>query len=195
MTSYCVTYSGIEFDPLKPDPKLIRVHDIAHHLSNICRFGGATSKHYSVAQHSLLVASLMPAETGALGQLVGLLHDAAEAYLTDMPTPIKRSTFLAGFVLLEQRLMQAIEEALVYPEGVTLSDIIPLIPVVKEADQTALLLEGRKFLPKAAWVEQASEGKVLPEVKLEAWPQVVAKNRFLDHYFDSVTALHLERAE
>ena len=82
---WIVTYSGTKFWPLDPDPELMRIEDVAHHLSNICRFTGACRFHYSVAQHSVLVSQAVYEKYG----LWGLLHDAAEAYLADVSAPVK----------------------------------------------------------------------------------------------------------
>ena len=82
------TYKGLKFFPLDPKPEDVCIEDIAHHLAIKCRFGGATQVPYSVAEHSVRVSEcLVP--LGHRLQLVGLLHDAAEAYLPDWPAPIK----------------------------------------------------------------------------------------------------------
>jgi len=65
---------------------MVRLDDIVHSLSLMNRFNGAALFPYSVAQHSLHVASLLPAEL----RLEGLLHDAAEAYIGDMVSPLKQ---------------------------------------------------------------------------------------------------------
>ncbi len=80
------TFSGIAFDLLNPQPEMILLEDIIHSLSVINRFNGAAKFPYSVAQHSLYVASLLPDEL----KLHGLLHDAAEAYVGDMVSPLKK---------------------------------------------------------------------------------------------------------
>lgn len=98
------TFTGVFFDPISPDPKLIRIEDIAHALSLQCRFSGHTSRHYSVAEHSLRVAWLCPEEL----RLEGLLHDASEAYLVDLPSPMKRSAYLQGYRDLEANVELAI---------------------------------------------------------------------------------------
>jgi 5'-deoxynucleotidase YfbR-like HD superfamily hydrolase len=85
------TFSGKNIDPLCPDPEDILIEDIAHALSNQCRFAGHVREFYSVAQHSVHVSQLLQiAGEDSLTQLAGLLHDASEAYLVDLPTPIKR---------------------------------------------------------------------------------------------------------
>jgi len=85
--SVCIhTFSGIAFDLLDPKPGMILVDDIVHSLSLINRFNGAAKFPYSVAQHSLYVAGLLPPEL----KLHGLLHDAPEAYVGDMVSPLKK---------------------------------------------------------------------------------------------------------
>src|ERR1019366_9954250 len=79
------TYSGVRFKPLDPDPA-VGISDIAHALANQCRFGGHSSAFYSVAQHSVRVSEICAAEDA----LWGLLHDASEAYLVDVPAPLKQ---------------------------------------------------------------------------------------------------------
>jgi uncharacterized protein len=81
------TYTGGIFYPLDPRPDEINIEDIAHSLSLQCRFSGHCREHYSVAQHSVILAENLPEEL----RLWGLLHDASEAYLVDLPRPIKRS--------------------------------------------------------------------------------------------------------
>lgn len=80
------TFSGRAFWPLDPRPGDISVADISHALSLLCRYGGHTSRFYSVAEHSVLMSHVVAPEHA----LWALLHDAAEAYLCDLPRPIKR---------------------------------------------------------------------------------------------------------
>jgi len=84
--TYIITISGIKFDLLNPTPEQIKLIDIAHSLSMTNRFNGHTQFPYSVAQHSLAVAEMVDAPY----KLGALLHDAGEAYIGDIITPIKR---------------------------------------------------------------------------------------------------------
>jgi len=95
------TYTGKKLYFLEPKPEQIDIEDIATALSNECRFGGHTKSFYSVAEHSILVATICPAPLA----LVGLLHDASEAYLRDIASPIKQ--YLANYKELEEKLMNA----------------------------------------------------------------------------------------
>lgn len=83
------TFSGRFFDYEFPAPEQISIEDIAHALSHICRFGGHTRTFYSVAEHSVLVSRLLEQSSAARYQLAALLHDGHEAYLGDLPTPLK----------------------------------------------------------------------------------------------------------
>lgn len=80
-----MTRSGVFFDVMDPQVDNINIDDIAHALSNLCRFGGHSNEFYSVAQHSVICALCVsePFKRHAL------LHDASEAYLVDIPRPIK----------------------------------------------------------------------------------------------------------
>lgn len=96
------TYTGDKFHFTKPRPEEIHIEDIAHHLSLLCRYTGACKFFYSVAQHSLYVAQLVPEEL----QLTALLHDAAEAYLNDISRPVKYSHRLD---ITEQEITKVID--------------------------------------------------------------------------------------
>lgn len=99
------TYSGKSLDLCKPDPAAICIEDIAHHLAQINRYNGACPYPFSVAQHSLLVARILPYNL----KLYGLLHDASEAYIGDLVSPAKRIPALGQvFKPLEHRVQSAI---------------------------------------------------------------------------------------
>jgi len=137
--TWILTHSGERFDLLNPQPGMVRLLDIVHALAHTARFNGHTAWHYSVAQHSLLVASLVPPEH----QLVALLHDATEAYLGDVTRPLKR--LLDCYQELEHRVWQCICERF------GLDSELP--DCVHEADRIALATERRDLMPRddAPW--------------------------------------------
>lgn len=88
--TWILTNSATDFDLLNPDATKVRTTDIAHALSLVCRFNGHCAFHYSVGQHSLLVASILQRQGRPAEELLaGLLHDAAEAYIADLTSPLK----------------------------------------------------------------------------------------------------------
>lgn len=128
------TRSGRQVSLHAPRPDQIDIGDIAHGLAYQCRFNGQVSRFYSVAQHSILVASILPDHL----KLAGLLHDAAEAYLGDIVQPLKQ--FLPEFERIERRFMAVIGDRL----GIKLDHH----PEVKHADLVALATEKRDLLPR-----------------------------------------------
>ena len=125
---HCIrTYSGQYVNVFNPDPATLNIEDIAHHLAMQCRFGGALPEHYSVAQHSFHVCTLLHADQ----QLAGLLHDASEAYLVDVPRPIKKQ--LKDYQRIEDGLMRIIAQKFGFQ--------YPFTPEVHAADQQLLQQE------------------------------------------------------
>lgn len=121
------TYSGLYINVFDPDPDTICIEDIAHALSHTARWGGHTSGFYSVAEHSLWVQSKVPKEF----RLEALMHDATEAYIGDMPKPIKR--YLPDYNKLEQNLDKVIRSKFGIP--------LEMSKEVKEVDYAALVYE------------------------------------------------------
>lgn len=153
-----LTYSGQYFDPLKPDPRAIRIIDIAHSLGNSCRYGGHCPRFYSVAEHSLLVERLMrEAKRSPIECFGGLMHDSEEAYLPDLPTPIKRN--FPSFIEAGINLRKVIWDLFEIP-----NDIYPLI---KDFDQEAYLYERNRLWDKRTW---------------HTFKPLEAKHRFLEKF-------------
>lgn len=98
------THSGINFYPLDPRPEEILIEDIAHALSNLCRFTGHCPEFYSVAQHSAIVSRLVKPQYA----LHALLHDASEAYICDIARPVKREPEMKPYLDIERVLQAAI---------------------------------------------------------------------------------------
>lgn len=103
------TYTGIMFDPLNPDPSLVNITDIAHALSLLCRANGHFRHFYSVAQHCVNCMEEAKAR-GYSGkvQLAALLHDASEAYLSDVTRPVKAE--IPKYLEIEKPLQDLIWE-------------------------------------------------------------------------------------
>ena len=117
--------SGRQFWPLDPSITEVFVDDVAHHLSMICRYGGATKFHYSVGQHVVLICRwLHAAKRTPMEQFWGLHHDDSEAYIGDVIRPLKAE--INGYLAVEEKLMGAIVDRF------RLSAKMPSI--VKEAD-------------------------------------------------------------
>lgn len=127
-TPDCIrTYSGQYVNVFNPDPDTILIEDIAHSLSQQCRFAAQLPAFYSVAEHCLEVAYMMPTEH----QLAGLLHDASEAYLLDIPSPIKKR--LPDYLQIEANLMRVIAQKFGFA--------YPLAQCVHDADHERLIAE------------------------------------------------------
>lgn len=135
-TPYVSTFLGNRFYPLEPCIDCVDIEDIAHGLAYQCRFNGQTQEFYSVAQHSLIVASLVPTDL----RLAALLHDAAEAYLGDMVKPLK--VLLPAFAAIEDQVTAIIADTF----EIDFSDYGP----IKRADLIALATEKRDLMPHSA---------------------------------------------
>lgn len=130
---WITTYTGKKFHFLDPQPEEIDIVDIAHHLSLVCRFAGACREFYSVAEHSMRMAEIVPQEY----RLHTLLHDASEAYLPDLPRPEKAE--IPRFKLIENIILEAIFQKFVpiYQQGIV---------EVKQADNILLATEARDLM-------------------------------------------------
>jgi len=161
------TYTGKKFTPLNPREEDIDILDIAHALSNLCRFTGHSSEFISIAQHSVFVSSLVPNKH----KLCALLHDASEAYLNDISTPLKKSKVFETYRKIEENLMSMIYNKY----GV--SEHNPL--EVKQADSIALSTEAKNFLNlRPDWV---LKDKPL-DIKISSLNPTDAKKLFLETF-------------
>jgi hypothetical protein len=134
---WMITYTGKRFWPMDPRSEDVCIDDIAHALSNICRFGGHCRQFYSVAQHSVLVS-----RTVAKGnELLGLLHDAPEAYCGDMVRPLKKHSEISTIYReMEGKIWLAVASKFGLPINSTEWEN------VKWADDTVLLTEKRDLV-------------------------------------------------
>lgn len=167
------TYTGKHIHFNNPSPDEIDIEDIAHALSMECRFGGHLTRFYSVAEHSMLVASSVDRSLS----LEGLLHDASEAYLRDIASPVKH--YLSNYKDMENVLMKVIAEKFNFNW--------PISPEVKEADLMALKAEARQLLPGGgkSWVDQPHYAtKRELDVKLHGMPPHIAKEYFMGAFLE-----------
>jgi len=157
-THNCIrTFHGNYINPCEPDPEMISIGDIAHALSMQPRFGGHLPMFYSVAQHCVLTCQYVPIEHA----LAALLHDASEAYLIDVPRPVKRQ--LANYKEVEDKLMTVIASKFGFQW--------PLHEEVKRADEIMLRDEWENLMLQNYIHEP-----------IEVWEQEQAKGRFLDMF-------------
>jgi len=172
---YIQTVSGRRFNPLEPDPDEVDIGDIARALSNQCRFGGNARTFYSVAQHSCLVADLV-AEHGAdvETQLWALLHDASEAYLVDLPHPLKHRSELGRlYAAAEDGLQAAIVDHFCLP---------PDPPrVIKQVDRSLLATE-RRAVASEAWHWPELDGFEPLDLEIDPWLPERAHDEFVARY-------------
>lgn len=167
-TGWICTASGRQVRPLALSPDQIAIEDVAAALSKQCRFGGHCRAFYSVAQHSVHVAALLEGE-GPEAALAGLLHDASEAYLVDLPGPIKHAPEMEGYRAAEERLNDAVATAFKLPR--------PAPASVKAADQAMLAAELRDLMPGAA--REALPAGVRPRpARIQPWSPRKAQREF-----------------
>lgn len=164
------TFSGKAFDVLDVDPMQISIIDIAHALSQICRYTGHTRYPYSVAQHSILMMDAMPGGTDVNTLKWALLHDASEAYLTDIARPVK--PHLGNYMTMEKQVMTGVA----YRFG--LKGAMP--EIVKEYD-TRILMDERRSLLGPCERDWGIDAEPL-NVPIAFMPTTVAKRLFLARY-------------
>lgn len=161
---FIVTFSGLRCYPLDPRPEEICLEDIATALSNECRFGGHLAVAYNVAQHSVLVAM----HSSARVRRQSLMHDATEAYLKDIPRPIKK--YLRDYGGYEARMARCIGGVF----GIVQLEALPV--AVHEQDARALATEKRDLFTPS----RLSEETVAPWLgRITPWTSEEAKKAFL----------------
>lgn len=186
------TVSGMPVDLLEPKPEMILLGDIAHALARMPRFCGHTIGDWpwNVAQHSLLVESLMPTDSSASDRLVALLHDAHEAYVGDLITPVKQAidsfprssrdesmSPASAFRIVTSRLNAAIWKAFGLEPSTATYD------AVRKADMLALAVEKEVLTAPARreWDRLPALPDPLPQLR-PAHPPSRAAEVFLDRF-------------
>jgi len=185
-TDWIMTASGRPFWPLEPRVEDVYIGDIAHHLSHLCRFTGAVREFYSVAQHSVCVSFALAAEPAVAGSLndlawwrqrglYGLLHDASEAYLIDVPRPLKRDVRFSAYRDAEARVQKVIYSAFRLPVAGEPADL-------KVVDRRMLRTEQRDLMPPPALAELRDDVAPFAFSVAQPWSPARARWRFLDRF-------------
>ncbi len=183
------TATGRQFWPLDPHPDEIDIEDIARALSHQCRFAGHTRAFYSVAQHSVHVSEACDPNDA----LWGLLHDASEAYLVDIPRPIKRQPFMEQYREYEHLLMEAIAQAFGLPWHNYFNTVF-MPESVKRADEVLLATEARDLMGNHCLERWSSIRDVNPlPLAIRCWSSDHAYRAFLARY-DELTGFTRPRA-
>jgi hypothetical protein len=169
------THSGRQYHIQNPSLEEVYIDDIAHALAHQCRFAGQCSRFYSVAEHSVHVSKNVPNQHA----LVGLLHDATEAYLHDITRPLKG--LLPGYRVLEDLSWFVIASKFSLP--------LLLPQCVKDADAAMVFAERRLLFPDRVgegsdWGHGLEEPSVLPDVGHLGWKPEHAKRAFYDRFFE-----------
>lgn len=166
------TFTGKVF-PLKNfDPGAIDIEDIAHALGMLCRFNGQCKTFYSVAEHSVHVSHEIAPDLA----LLGLMHDAAEAYLGDVPTPLKKE--LEGYCVKEDKLMILISDKFGFEW-----------PAKKSDEYIELKWADNQLLADEKHVVMGREPKPWPGIfkmknsdRIQCWSPGKAKEQFLKRF-------------
>lgn len=176
--------SGARFNYNKPEESDVTIDDIASALSNVCRFSGHLPRFYSVAQHLVNTSRIVSPENA----FTALMHDTAEAFTNDLPTPLKWT--LPIFKELETKIESAMGQKFGFE--------FPYPPEIKEADTLMLMLE--KYYVKECndeWpnYEQYTREYVEPYrqmVDLDSWQPRRAKREFLERFMELSNNVGLE---
>lgn len=168
------TYTGRVYWPVDPRADEVFIEDIAHHLALLCRYTGACSRFYSIAEHSVIVSRMVPRQHA----LAGLLHDAPEAYLNDLNRPLKRSPGLEEYRRIEVLNWWAVAARF---------DLdIELPHEVEQADNEILFHEQAVLMPPAPegldWGMGLPRPAVLRPSLLHCWDWIQAEREFLHRY-------------
>ena len=191
------TFTGKLVDAEHPTPDMVDIQDIAHALSMTCRYGGHCREFYSVAEHSvhveelgfkLLIPELQLRHSQSTDiikelaelRLAFLLHDAAEAYTGDIISPVKK-LLAPQSTELEDKWLAAIQEKFHLGNQLTLTT-----PVSPTADKLALSVEVLSLfypvLPE--WWTKFPVPTCDQFFPVECWPPHVARQKFLDHFYE-----------
>lgn len=182
------TFTGVIFFPLDPRAEEVNLEDVAHALSNKARFTGHTRKLYTTCEHSYRVSKHLESQGASLmNQYIGLHHDDSDAYLPDIPTPLKYMPEFAWFREVEKKV-----EAVCYEKfGCVVEDYSP----IKNSDIVLLLTEKRDLMPakNGNWKHAYTQEAIPAPYFIEPWRPEEAEARYLDRHFYLQNLLTKER--
>lgn len=160
------TFTGKQFWPMDPRADEICIEDIANSLSKQCRYAGHCKSFYSVAEHSVYVSHFVPKDLA----LCALLHDATEAYVVDVPRPLK--PYLANYNEIESRVWLALSDKFGLPK------VMP--EEIHIADNAVLLAEKEQIVgpSPAPWVIKGTPANV----KIWCYSPIEAYRFFMKRY-------------
>lgn len=163
------TFSGGRWYPLDPRVDEVRIIDIAHSLSMLCRYNGHCQYFYSVAEHCYLLSYAVPDPY----KLEALMHDGSEAYTSDIPRPFKYSESMSLFREIEDKNASAVYEfaGLSYPES----------SVVKEYDKRIVRNEGEALLPHCDWFNGLER---IPDIEIKCYDPRQMERLYLARYYE-----------
>jgi hypothetical protein len=168
------TLKGTPFSLVDPDPEKVDFTEIAHALSHLCRYAGHTREFYSVAEHSCRVADILPQPL----KLYGLLHDAHEAFIGDITTPVKHALSYDARADIGG-LAKLLDFAIFSAAGLDPDPDQSIRDAVKYADETLLMTERRDLLapPQKPWGKFET---ILPLAgRIFAWDPREARRQWL----------------
>ena len=164
---WVATASGRRYWPMDPRADEVWLPDIAAALSKLCRFGGHASRFYSVAEHSVLVSHVVPPHLARQA----LLHDATEAYVVDVPRPLKQ--MLPDYQIAEALNWRAIAKHFGLPAE--------LDPAVHAADNAVLFAEKAALMPHSppwGWTVEPAD------VQIVGYDPATAERMFISRYVE-----------
>lgn len=163
-------HSGNYFDFENFNSSRFTIEDVAHGLAMTCRFAGQCIKYYSVAEHSWWVSYLVPSQYA----FIGLMHDASEAFLGDIPKPLKN--LLPDYMKIEKQVEESMMKRFKIP--------FPFSPEIKVADRRILLTEQHQNMNKTHWHKSDVEPA---DIDLKFWTPEIAKFKFLQRFYELST--------
>lgn len=165
------TFTNRKFHILRPTEDEVDILDIAHALSNLCRFTGHVVDFYSVAEHCYFASKIVAPEFA----MEALLHDASEAYISDLNRPLKHYTEAGRYYLeVEKNIEEVIARKFRIPH--------PMSPKVKDVDNMMLYAEKAQIMPPMEWDTRWSETQEAATVQLRCYAPREIERIFLERF-------------